>query len=114
LTLEECPVPMDNALRGLLFQCARELIMNALKYAGNGEVRVLLSFPDKQVLLQVQDDGPGFDPAALNSKARDKKGGFGLFNIRQRLESLDGCFEIDSAPGRGTAATVQVPLADLS
>jgi PAS domain S-box-containing protein len=110
LETEDCPAPMDNALRGLLFQCARELIMNALKYAGNSEVRVSLSFSDEQVLLQVQDDGPGFDPDALNGKVRDKNGGFGLFNISQRLESLNGQLEIDSAPGRGTTAAVRVPI----
>jgi PAS domain S-box-containing protein len=106
--------PMDflnEALRSLLFQCARELIMNALKYAGRCEIRVSLSSAADAVQLRVQDNGRGFDPAALDGQSYDENGGFGLFNIEERLDNLGGRLEIDSAPGRGTTATVRVPLA---
>ncbi len=104
--------PMDDALRGLLFQCARELITNALKYAGPCEIRVSTSCVDGHVQLQVRDTGQGFEPRELDGmKGCHQDGGFGLFNIRERLEGLRGCLQIESAPGRGTTATVRVPLA---
>ena len=103
--------PIDDALRGLLFQCARELIMNAQKYAGPCEIRVSVSFDDHHVRLRVRDNGRGFDPVELGDAKRDHaEGGFGLFNIRERVESSGGRLEIESTPGKGTTATVVVPV----
>lgn len=59
----------------------------------------------------MQDNGRGFDPSGLNGKDSDHTdGGFGFFNIRERVEGLGGSFEIDATPGEGTTATVRVPL----
>jgi PAS domain S-box-containing protein len=102
--------PMDDAQRGLLFQCARELIMNALKHAGQSEIRVFVSSTDEHIQLQVQDTGRGFDPAELDGKKHDEQGGFGLFNIRERVEGLGGRLEIESALGKGTTARVIIPV----
>jgi PAS domain S-box-containing protein len=99
---------LPNPLRGLLFESARELVMNALKYAGPCDIRVALSRHDSGLAISVADNGKGFDPAA--GTPRDRKGGFGLFSIRQRLEGLGGKLEIQSAPGRGTTATITVPI----
>ena len=43
----------------------------------------------------------------------DNKGGFGFFNIRQRLEGLGGRLDIESTPGRGTVASIRVPVLSL-
>lgn len=53
--------------------------------------------------FEVHDDGPGFDPDAPHD-------GVGLRNMRDRLDALDGRFEIVSAPGRGTAIVGVVPI----
>ncbi len=110
-TEDHCDATMDDALRGLLFQCARELIMNAMKYAGSCEIRVILSFPAEQVELRVQDNGRGFDSVAIEEKSHENGGGFGLFNIRERLRNLGGKLAIESEVGRGTTATIRVPMA---
>ncbi len=104
------PDSVDDALRGLLFQCARELTANALKHAGRCGIGLLLSATDGHIQLQVRDTGRGFDPAALDDRPHDQQGGFGLFSIRERIEGLGGRLEIDSAPGRGTTARVIVPV----
>jgi len=57
----------------------------------------------------VEDDGGGFDPKKVAATAV-RKGGFGLFSIRERLEQLGGHLEIESAPGCGTKATLIAPL----
>ena len=74
---------MPHPLRGLLFECVRELTMNALKYAGPCRIRVALSRRDGGLAIVVADNGKGFDPAA--ETRRDRPGGFGLFNERPHL-----------------------------
>jgi PAS domain S-box-containing protein len=100
--------PMSNPLRGFLFESVRELIMNATKYAGPCEVRVAVNRHDGVLAISVADDGRGFDLSNANVRL-DHKGGFGLFNIRQRLEGLGGHLAVESAPGKGTTATIRVP-----
>ncbi len=101
--------PMSHPLRGLLFQSVRELVMNSLKHAGPCEIRVSLSCRDGNLLLRVADNGKGFGPKKTNP-ATDHQGGFGLLNIRQRLEGLGGRLDIESAPGRGVTTTISVPM----
>ncbi len=107
--------PLNDAVRGLLFQCARELVMNALKYAGPCEITIFLVRNEEGIELAVSDTGNGFDPSVLYNHvaAHEKQGGFGLFSIRERLEGLGGKLEIDSEPGRGTTAKVSLPAEKL-
>ncbi|MBN1557703.1 MAG: PAS domain S-box protein [Lentisphaerae bacterium] len=99
----------DESRRGLLFQCAQELVMNALKYAGPCNVAIRLAREDNRVRLTVSDTGRGFDPARTDLFDADDEGGFGLFNIRERLQSVGGRFDIESAPGRGVTAVIELP-----
>ncbi len=62
-----------------------------------------------EVVVRVEDDGAGFDPAAGGSGS----GGLGLFSVRERTEHVGGRFEVDSSPGRGTRVTLAVPSAAL-
>jgi PAS domain S-box-containing protein len=101
--------PMSHPLRGLLFACTREVIMNALKHAGLCEIRVSVSRRENGIVLQVSDDGKGFDPDVVSTHP-ERSGGFGLFSIRERMEGLGGRLELKSAPGKGTTATMAVPL----
>ncbi len=101
---------LPNQLRGLLFESARELIMNALKYAGPCDIRVAVDVQSMGLTLRVTDNGLGFDPATAGTM-RNHSGGFGLFNIRQRLDGLGGRLDIESASGKGTTATITTPLA---
>lgn len=104
-----CEKSMSHPLRAFLFESAREMIMNALKHAGPCELRVAARCSGTELMLTVTDTGCGFNARTLG-KTPDHHGGFGLFNIRQRLEGLGGRLEIESAPGRGTRATIVTPL----
>jgi len=104
---QELSLPPE--LRGLLFESVRELIMNALKHAGPCEIRVFSSCRDGMLAIRVTDNGKGFDPSA-EEPATDSHGGFGTFSIRQRIEGLGGELEIASAPGKGTTATIRLPM----
>ena len=105
------PKPLDEDVLTVLFQSLRELLFNVVKHAGVGEAVVTLSRHGGEARVTVSDAGSGF--ASEGRKfVPSSDGGFGLFNIRERLDLLGGRLEVESAPGRGTRATLTVPLSD--
>ncbi len=107
----EPALPEDQLV--LLFQSVRELLMNALKHAGTTEAVVGLEQTADRLRITVSDKGAGFDLAAVT--AAEPAGGlsskFGLFSIKERMRSLGGSLELESAPDKGTIATLVLPLA---
>ena len=108
---EEVILPDDQKI--VLFQSVRELLINASKHAGTGKATVTLDQLEGQLRITVRDDGGGFDVAAA-AEAIVPHGGisskFGLFSIRERMRALGGFFDIKSAPGKGTTATLVLPV----
>lgn len=96
---------LDDDVSAILFRNVRELLMNIIKHAKASKVTVSVSKADEQICVIIEDDGVGFEPdkLALNT-------GFGIFSIRERLEQLAGCLDIESEPGRGTKITMTVQL----
>jgi PAS domain S-box-containing protein len=107
------PKPLDNDMRVLLFRNARELLINCIKHANAGKVRVNIRRIDGSIEVVVEDNGVGFDPAEARSIA-GKKAKFGLFSVRESLEHLGGHFIIESKPGAGCKAIMTAPLKDQS
>jgi PAS domain S-box-containing protein len=105
----DVPETIDEDVRIVLFQALRELLNNAVKHAGAGCVKVSLYRDENALKAVVEDDGVGFDSgkAAMNAKNNT---GFGLFNIRQRLESVHGGLSIETRPGAGTRIEMTAPL----
>lgn len=105
-------LPEDQVV--LLFQSARELLINSSKHAGTGHALVTMEQTDRNLTITVRDEGTGFDPAAV-AAAGPSSGGisskFGLFSIQERMLALGGRFDLKSAPGQGTTATLMLPLA---
>jgi signal transduction histidine kinase len=93
-----------------LFQAIRELLFNVIKHAGVRQSRVRISRHDDQLQIAVEDEGSGFDQSQLRT-AGGKTGGFGLFNLSERLSMLDGRMTIDSSPGKGSRILLNVPVA---
>jgi PAS domain S-box-containing protein len=110
--VEQVTLPEDQAV--LLFQSVRELLINAAKHADTGAALVSLAQADGRLVVQVHDEGKGFDhgaaPAEQPATALSSK--FGLFSIGERMRSLGGSLEIESAPGMGTTATLVLPVAE--
>ncbi len=92
-------------VRQELYQIAQEALNNALKHARARSVRVLLDFRGSETLLEVADDGCGFEPAEAG-----RGGGLGLRGMRERAQGIGGMLRVESSPGRGTAVRVAVPL----
>ncbi len=94
-----------------LFRAVRELLLNALKHGNGSPVHIAMtSAGDRKLRIVVADRGPGFDPDALDPE-QTGAGGLGLFNIRQRMTSIQGELQIESAPGHGTRITLIAPRA---
>jgi hypothetical protein len=87
---------------------------NVAKHAQAGRVGLTLSYLEREVALDVRDDGKGFDAtrtAALAATApAAQRGGFGLLAMRQRIEGVCGTLQVESEAGGGTAISACVPL----
>ncbi len=82
---------------------AQEGVMNAVRHAKASKVVIQLIRESRALLLQIRDDGCGFDPAELPD------GRFGLVGMRERIQLLGGTFHITTAPGQGTTLEARVP-----
>lgn len=89
-----------------LYRCGQELLNNAIKYSGAGEILLQLIKHENSIILMVEDDGIGFDA----DESDPDQTGIGLINIDTRVRTLDGEFIIDSAKNRGTTASIEIPL----
>ena len=96
----------DNTAHSIL-RIIRELVLNAVRHGCAGKVRVAGVIEGDRLLFSVKDNGSGFDPA---NRPGVREGHFGLQGIRERVQDLNGEFEIVSAPGKGTQATVTLRL----
>jgi len=103
----ELETPLDTTVRTALFRIGQEALTNAAKHAAPSLVRLELRAIDGHVRLTVSDDGTGFDPDARPS--REPGHGLGLLDMRERAESVNGTFLIESTPGTGTRVIVEVP-----
>jgi signal transduction histidine kinase len=86
-----------------LFRLAQEALNNVLKHAHARHVRVCLELAADRGVLEVADDGVGFEPSLRGGD------GFGLPGMRERAERLGGTLSVESSPGAGTRVRVQVP-----
>lgn len=103
------PKPLSKDVRVLLFQAVRELLANIVRHARAKTAEVSVLKKDDQILVDVEDDGAGFEPEEIgHGMAEDKK--FGLFSIRERLESLGGGMNVASRRSHGTRVTLSAPL----
>jgi signal transduction histidine kinase len=95
---------MSPEVESCLYRVVQEALTNVIKHAGADNVSVLLAPAERDLRLIVEDDGAGFDPAAVDG-AR-----LGLVGMRERVALVDGSLIVESAPGGGTTLRVTVPL----
>ena len=95
------PIKMEEEL----YRIAQEGLNNVVKHAGATQVQIRLKYDERAVLLELIDDGRGFEPEAAH-----QSGGFGLQGIQERVQQLDGTLNIESAPLKGTHLSVKIPV----
>ncbi|GAB3854524.1 hypothetical protein GCM10028801_08790 [Nocardioides maradonensis] len=106
--VEGSPAGVPPEVATALVRTARGALANVREHAGAGRVAVTLTHLGDEVLLDVRDDGRGFDPAKVRPNGAR---GRGLAGITQRVAELGGSATVESAPGDGTTVSVRIPLA---
>jgi signal transduction histidine kinase len=93
-----------------LYRIAQEALNNVYKHAAARRVSVILERRKDSLVMLVEDDGRGFDPANIERTGRPS---LGLTGMRERATMIGGSVEVESAPGKGTTVFVRVPNAFL-
>ena len=100
------------ALKVAIFRIAQEAMNNCAKHSGANCIHISLVNTCTEIELTVEDDGLGFDQAAVSAKMRNPGSGMGLISMKERAEFSGGMFSIESAPGKGTSMRVTWPFHD--
>ncbi len=101
--------PLAPKTEAELLRIAQEAVTNAVRHAKASHIAIELRFSARALEMMVQDDGCGFD-GQPHAQSSGPEGHFGLTGMRERVAEIGGTLEIDSAPGRGTRVTANVPL----
>jgi len=101
-TLGGVRLPAD--IETALYRIVQEALTNVVKHAGAARVSIVLTRKQGSVVVMIEDDGRGFDPAESSANR------LGLLGMRERVQLLDGSLQLEAAPGSGTTLVVELPL----
>jgi len=99
---------LPSEVETVLFRITQEALTNVARHARATHVWVNLTCDKDSAILQVEDDGLGFDPATVFDGKEQI--GWGLMGIQERVKSVGGTVQIQSTPGKGARLVVCVPL----
>lgn len=103
---------LDDKYQLSLYRTISEVMQNILKHSQASIVRVTFTVDDENYLVEIFDDGIGFEYEKVKTEAlKNKK--FGLFSVVERVKYLKGNFKIDSNSGIGTTVTINFPKSIL-
>jgi nitrate/nitrite-specific signal transduction histidine kinase len=105
---DEVP-PLSPEVEVQLVRVIQEALTNVRKHAHADTARIRIDSRDGETVINVVDNGRGFDPAVL--QRRDGRR-FGVRIMRERIERVGGRFEIESRPGSGTSVRIRFPAAE--
>lgn len=104
----ECRLP--DKIELALYRITQEALSNIRKHSHATEAKIELDFSLGSVMLKIQDNGAGFEPASLQTLP--VTGHYGLVGIRERAQLIQGNLQIKSGDGKGTQIYIQVPLSN--
>lgn len=103
---------LEMGKQGVIFYIAEEAVNNARKHAVAEHIWVRLKkLKGDIVLLEMEDDGVGFDVGAVDA-GYDQRGSLGMVNMRERTELVNGILKLESKVGVGTRIRVWIPLTE--
>jgi PAS domain S-box-containing protein len=105
--LVRTPEPLARNEQIVVYRVVQEALTNVARHAEAGSASVVITRRGAEVQLVIEDDGRGFDPAAVPLGVS-----FGLAGMRERLELLGGNLDIHSSAGAGTILTGRFPARD--
>ncbi|MDI9388915.1 MAG: PAS domain S-box protein [Synergistota bacterium] len=109
LTSDPLPQNLDDNLKAFIFRTVQELLVNVVKHAGTDEAHICLSLKNGRILLDVSDNGRGFDLSGLDEACLSENS-YGLFSLRTMVSLMGGVMEIRSKPGDGTWIGLSFPV----
>lgn len=107
LDLEDSDERFSPRLEGAIYRIVQEALNNVAKHASSERAIVRVGLQRQEVVLQVEDEGTGFDPGELSERMDQ---GLGLRHLEERAQELGGWFKIDSVPTLGTKISAGLPL----
>jgi len=99
--------PLSETIEENLLRIAQESLTNVIKHSGATAASIELDYGAQNVMLEIQDNGRGFEQ---EKSAGPSEGHFGLLGISERAKRLGGELSVSSEIGRGTKVRVQVPI----
>jgi len=106
LKITGTPFPLDAQKELILFRIVQEAMNNIIKHAKANSIKIQTAFGEKTLNLMIQDNGCGFEVTESN----DMHKGIGLRNMQNRVQLLNGDFNIQSKPLNGTQIQITVPV----
>ncbi len=101
---------IEYYMTSTIYRIVQEALSNVKKHAEAENISIDLAITRENIILEIADDGRGFDMETLKTKKPDRlKGGYGLEGIRERVEVVRGNMSIHSAPGKGTRLILSMP-----
>jgi len=100
---QESDTPLETDMRREVFLILKEAVNNAVRHSNCSFIEIVFAVNDKTLMLNVTDNGDGFDPLLA-------RGGHGLVSMKRRAENIGGTLGIFSAAGGSTTITLQAPL----
>ncbi|MDX1993786.1 MAG: histidine kinase [bacterium] len=108
---QEAETYLDKTKQGAVYYLVEEAVGNAQKYAEAALIKVVVGRKGNVMYIQIEDNGKGFDPTIQKKDGREH---FGMTNMRQRAETLEGALDLRSEPGKGTLIMVRFPIDTMS
>jgi len=104
LITDDDDINLDDKHATALFRIVQESLTNITRHAEASEVEIRLQCLPQALLLEIVDNGKGFDVTSISPKS------FGLQGMRERIIMLGGDFVINSEPGQGTNIVITIPV----
>jgi len=99
---ESTPENLPDEYKICIYRLVQEALNNAVRHSGAKNAKVVVERRAKSILVQVTDDGHGFDPA--------RSRGMGILGMEERVKRLGGTLTVESQPGKGAAVTAELPI----
>ena len=106
--MDDLEIPPGIAIN--IYRIAQEALNNISKHSNAAMANVLIENQDGTITLIIEDDGKGFEPENEKNLETSGNHGMGLIGMHERAALIQGSLEIESAPGKGTAVFLRVPL----
>ena len=106
-------IEIESSRMLIIFRMIQEILQNIIKHAKSTQVNINLSFKNEFVILDIEDNGIGFN-AEKELKSENKQKGSGLLNLQNRSNVLNANLIIKSRPGEGTKINIKLPLYNIT